>query len=179
MKYFFYCLFFGVLLIQVSCNNKPQSSSSATTSTKKQLDTVDTRLATDLSVFFNSQIQSAKLLEIKSTNKKVVELARQNEQLYTQMSNRLNGLSDEYEISLPAKPSAIAEKNLVVLRVTKLGLLDHAYLLQMLKDHNITIRETNVAKNIQCVPLKTFVLSNQAAIIKQAYALSALKDETP
>lgn len=61
----------------------------------------------------------------------------------------------------------------------KKSAFDHVYLLQMLKDHNATIREMNAAKNIQCAPLKTFVLSNQAAIIKQAYALAALKETTP
>ncbi|RYE17455.1 MAG: DUF4142 domain-containing protein, partial [Sphingobacteriaceae bacterium] len=103
----------------------------------------------------------------------------ENEQLYTTMSNRLNNLSEEYNIQLPAKLTATAEKNMVSLRVTKLTQLDHAYLLQMLKDHNVTIRRTNAAKNIQCLPLKAFVVSNQAAIIKQAYALSTLKDVTP
>lgn len=180
MKYCFYCLFLCVMLIQVSCSNNQQSSSSATkTSAKKQLDTADLRLANDLSVFFTNQVQTAKLVEIKTTNKTVGNLTKQNEELYATMSNRLNNLSEEYNIELPAKLAADAEKNLVNLRVAKLALLDHAYLLQMLKDHNIIIRETNAAKNIQCVPLKTFVLSNQSAIIKQAYALSALKDATP
>ena len=180
MKYCFYLLFFGVMLSQVSCSNKQQKSSSATQiSAKKQLDTADAHLATDLSVFFTSQVQAAKLIETKSTNKKVTDLASQNEQLYTQLSTRLNTLSDEYAIVLPAKPADQAGKNLVSLRAAKLSLLDHAYLLQMLKDHNVMIREINAAKNTQCVPLKAFVLSNQADIIKQAYALSALKDETP
>lgn len=179
MKYCFYCLFFMMMLIEVSCSNNQKDNSSATTSAKKQLDTADIHLATDLSIFFTSQVQAAKLVETKTTNQKVNDLAKQNEQLYTTMGNRLNNLSEEYDIELPAKPSAEAEKNLVSLRVAKTALLDHAYLLQMLKNHNITIREINAAKSIQCVPLKTFVVSNQSGIIKQAYALSALKEETP
>ncbi|RYE33171.1 MAG: DUF4142 domain-containing protein [Sphingobacteriaceae bacterium] len=179
MKYCFYGLFFSVMLIQISCSNNQQNKSATESTTKKQLDTADLHLANDLSVFFTNQVQSAKLVEIKSTNKTVVDLAKQNEQLYTNMGNRLNSLSDEYNIQLPAKMSATADKNLVSLRVTKLARLDHAYLLQMLKDHNITIREINAAKNIQCLPLKAIVISNEAAIIKQAYALSALKDATP
>ncbi|RYE32794.1 MAG: DUF4142 domain-containing protein [Sphingobacteriaceae bacterium] len=179
MKYCFYCLFFVVMLVQISCNNNQQNQSASANPAKKQLDTADLRLANDLSVFFTSQIQAAKLVEVKTTNKTVGDLARENEQLYTTMSNRLNNLSQEYNIQLPAKPTESAEKNLVVLRAKKLAMLDHAYLLQMLKDHNIAIRETNAAKNIQCLPLKAFVLSNQSAIIKQAYALSALKDATP
>ncbi len=180
MKYCFYCLFFMLILAEVSCSNNQKNNTSATENTaKKQLDTADLRLANDLSVFFTSQVQSAKLVEIKTTNKTVANLAKQNEQLYTTMGNRLNGLSDEYNIQLPAKTSATADKNLVSLRVAKLAMMDHAYLLQMLKDHNIIIREINAARNIECLPLKTFVVSNQADIIKQAYALSALKDKTP
>lgn len=180
MKYFFYNLFFMLMLINFSCSNNSQNNTgTSTTAQKKRLDTADIRLANDLSGFFTSQVQAAQLVQARGSGKKVKELAKQNEQLYTQMGNYLNNLSEEYQVKLPAQLSPTTDKNLAELKAIKTARIDHAYLLQMLKDHNITIRETNAAKNVECVPLKTFVVSNQSAIIKQAYALSALKDITP
>ncbi len=115
----------------------------------------------------------------KASTQKVKELAKQNAVLYAEMGKHLNDIAAEYNITLPFALSPKAEKNFTDLKVIKTASLDHAYLLQMLKDHNRIIRKTNAAKNIQCVPLKMFVVSNQAAIIKQAYALADLKDETP
>ena len=155
------------------------TDSTATSSAKQPIDTADTRLAQDLSIFCNSQIEAAKLAETKASTKNAKTFAKQNEQLYTQLSNHLNQISDNYAIQLPAELSATAQKNLQDLKAVKGSGFDHVYLLRMLKDHNATIREYNAAKNIQCIPLKMFVGSNQAAIIKQAYAISDLKDKTP
>lgn len=115
----------------------------------------------------------------KASTQKVKELAKQNAVLYAEMGKHLNDIAAEYNIKLPSALSPEAEKNFTDLKVIKTASLDHAYLLQMLKDHNRIIRETNAAKNIQCLPLKMFVVSNQSAIIKQAYALAALKETTP
>ncbi|WP_299291522.1 DUF4142 domain-containing protein [uncultured Mucilaginibacter sp.] len=165
------------------CNGTGKTASgdsiATAASTKQPIDTADARLAKDLSIFCNSQVEAAKLAETKASTQKVKNFAKQNEQLYTQLSNHLNQISESYNIKLPAEPSATAQKNLQDLKEIKSSSFDHAYLLQMLKDHNATIREYNAAKNIQCIPLKMFVGSNQAAIIKQAYAISDLKDKTP
>lgn len=179
MKYCFYCLFFVSILSIFSCTNNHQNTTAATLPSKQKLDTADARLANDLSMFCTTQVQAAQLVQTKTTAQKVKGLAKQNEQLYTTMGNYLNNVSVGYNIKLPSALSPEAEKNFTDLKVIKTASLDHAYLLQMLKDHNRIIRKTNAAKNIQCVPLKMFVVSNQAAIIKQAYALADLKDETP
>lgn len=155
------------------------SDSTATTSAKQPIDTADTRLAKDLSIFCNTQIEASKLAETKASTKNVKTFAKENEQLYTGLSNNLNQISETYAVKLPAELSAIAKENMQKLKAIKRASFDHAYLLQILKDHNAMIREYNAAKNIQCIPLKIFVGSNQAAIIKQAYAISDLKDKTP
>ncbi len=153
-------------------------STATSASAKQPIDTADARLAKDLSIFCNTQIEAAKLAETKASTQSVKTFAMQNEQLYTGLSNHLNQISENYAIKLPAALSAAAQKNLQDLKAIKGASYDHAYLLQMLKDHNAMIREYNAAKNIQCIPLKMFVGSNQAAIIKQAYAISDLKDKT-
>lgn len=129
--------------------------------------------------FVNSQVEAAQLAANKASTQNVKVFAKQNAQLYSGLSNYLNQISENYTVKLPAELSATAKENLQNLEAIKGPSFDHAYLLQMLKDHNTMIREYNAAKNIQCVPLKTFVLSNQSTIIKQAYALSDLKDKTP
>jgi len=154
-------------------------STAATASSKQPIDTADIRLAKDLSVFCISQIEAAKLAETKASTKNVKTFAKQNEHLYTELGNHLNHISEEYAIKLPAEASATSKENFQSLKAIKGESFDHAYLLQMLKQHNAVIREYNAAKNIQCIPLKMFVGSNQAAIIKQAYVLSDLKDQTP
>jgi len=159
--------------------NTSGDSTATTASAKQPIDTADTRLAKDLSVFCVSQIEAAKLAETKASTKNVKTFAKQNEQLYTELSNHLNHISEEYAIKLPAEASATSKENFQILKAIKGASFDHAYLLCMLKDHNAIIREYNAAKTIQCIPLKMFVGSNQAAIIKQAYAISDLKDKTP
>ncbi|MEX8548359.1 MAG: DUF4142 domain-containing protein [Mucilaginibacter sp.] len=183
MKNSFLILFIALIatgFYSCSGNGKNASTdSTATTSAKQPMDTADTHLAKDLSIFCNNQVEAAKLAQTKASTQKVKTFAKQNEQLYAQLSNHLNQISESYNIKLPAEQSATAQKNLQDLKAVKGSSLDHAYLLRMLKDHNATIREYNAAKNIQCIPLKMFVGSNQAAIIKQAYAISDLKDKTP
>lgn len=160
MKYCFYCLFFVSMLVGFSCTNNHQNTTAATLPSKQKLDTADARLANDLSTFCTTQVQAAQLVRTKTTAQKVKDLAKQNEQLYTTMGNYLNNVSEEYAIKLPAALSPDADKKLSDFKSIKTALLAHAYLLKMLKDHNATIREMNAAKNIQCAPLKTFVLSN-------------------
>ncbi|RYE22752.1 MAG: DUF4142 domain-containing protein [Sphingobacteriaceae bacterium] len=91
----------------------------------------------------------------------------------------LNRVSENYAVALPASLSATATKELQDLKAIKEASFDHAYLLQMLKDHNKMIRENNAAKHIQCMPVKLFVVSYQGTILKQAYALADLKGQTP
>jgi predicted outer membrane protein len=164
-----------------SGNGKNTSADSVSTAatTKQPIDTADARLAKNLSIFCNTQIEAAKLAGTKASNKNVQTFARQNQELYSGLSNHLNQIAESYAIKLPAEPSSTAQKNLQDLKEVKGSSFDHAYLLRVLKDHNAMIREYNAAKNIQCVPLKIFVGSNQAAIIKQAYTISDLKDKTP
>lgn len=176
-KYCFYALFFVFLPIIFSCSNHSQNNTPVTQ--KQSIDTADLRLATDLSVFCSSQVEAAKFTQTKTSAQKVKDLAKQNQQLYAGLGKYLNNISLDYDLKLPSLLSPIASKKLTDLKAIKIALLAHAYLLQSLKDHNIIIREINAAKNIQCTPLKTFVISNQSAIIKQAYALSALKDVMP
>ncbi len=165
-----------------ACSGSGKNGSTDRTTTaiaKQPIDTADTRLAKHLSVFCNSQVEAAQLAANKASTQNVKVFAKQNAQLYSGLSNYLNQISENYTVKLPAELSATAKENLQNLEAIKGPSFDHAYLLQMLKDHNTMIREYNAAKNIQCVPLKTFVLSNQSTIIKQAYALSDLKDKTP
>ena len=166
------------------CNGTGKTASgdsiATAASTKQPIDTADARLAKDLSIFCTIQIKAGQLAETKAKTKEVINFSKQNTQLYKQLGNNLNKISTEYDISLPAKlPIIRIENELQSLSDIKGASFDHAYLLQMLKDHNAMIREYNAAKNIQCIPLKMFVGSNQAAIIKQAYAISDLKDKTP
>ena len=182
MRYSFYCLFFVLALINFSCSNAPQNSNIAATdqSTKKEaIDTADTHLANDFSVFFTSQVNAAQLAETKASSQKVKDFARQTIRLYTQLNNKLNNISANYAINLPAPATAVSKENFKRLESIKQSSFDHQYLLQMLKQHNIMIREFNAAKNIHCMPLKIFSVSNQGDIIKQAYATSALKEVTP
>lgn len=160
-------------------NAGTDSASLQNKSTKQAIDTAGTRLANDLSIFCSSQVQAAQLAQTKASTQKVKKFAKENEEIYAKAGINLNRVSDNYAVSLPAPLSAIATKELQDLKAIKGASFDHAYLLQMLKDHNKTIREINAAKNIQCVPVKLFVISNQAAIIKQAYTLSDLKGQTP
>lgn len=182
MKYSFYCLFFVLLMTVYSCTNNQQKNSSAAedqSSQKEVIDTADTRLAKDLSVFCTTQIEAGKMAVTKASTQKVKEFGKQSVDLYSDLSRRLNSLSERYAIQLPAAATSASTEKLQKLKVIKGSSFDHAYLLQMLKDHNATIREINAAKNIQTISLKAFTTSNQAAIIKQAYALSDLKDKTP
>ncbi len=181
-----FCVILIALIFTILCSCSDTGKNSATDSsaqnrepTKEPIDTADTRLANDLSVFCTSQINAARLAATKASTQKVKAFAKQNMQLYTELGNHLNQISEDYKIKLTAAPYATSKENLQHLNDIKGPSFDHAYLLQMLKDHNTMIREYNAAKNIQCVPLKTFVLSNQSTIIKQAYALSDLKDKTP
>lgn len=96
-----------------------------------------------------------------------------------QLNKNLNRIAESYQVRLPAALSVTSENNFKDLKRVKGASFDHAYLLQMLKDHNGMIRRINAAKNIQCFPIKLFVISNQVAIIKTAYVLSDLKDQTP
>lgn len=183
MKNNFRILFIALTTIGFyACSRSGKNASgdsTTTTSAKQPIDTADTRLTKDLSVFCVSQIEAAKLAETKASTKNVKTFAKQNEQLYTELSNHLNHISEEYAIKLPAEASATSKENFQSLKAIKGASFDHAYLLRMLKDHNAMIREYNASKTIQCIPLKMFVGSNQAAIIKQAYAISDLKDKTP
>lgn len=146
---------------------------------KKAIDTSDTRLANDLSIFCTSQINAAQLAETKALTSKVKAFAEQMKEQYMQLNKNLNRIAESYQVRLPAALSVTSENNFKDLKRVKGASFDHAYLLQMLKDHNGMIRRINAAKNIQCFPIKLFVISNQAAIIKTAYVLSDLKDQTP
>jgi predicted outer membrane protein len=182
LKYSFYHLFFVLILMVCACSNPQQNSNSAVTeqSAKKEaIDTADTRLANDLSVFCTSQVNAAKLAQTKASTQKVKKFAKETAEIYAQLNTRLNVVAEKYDIVLPAAVPASASAKIKQLSAIKEALFDHEYLLQMLKLHNITIREINAAKNIHCIPLKMFVVSNQGAIIKQAYALSDLKEQTP
>lgn len=184
MKNKFYLAITAVVLAAFyACSGTGKNAltdSTATSSAKKPIDTADTRLANDLSVFCTIQIKAGQLAETKAKTKEVRDFGKQNAELYKQLGNSLNRFSTEYDISLPAKlPIIRIENELQRLKAIKGSSFDHAYLLQMLKDHNAMIRAYNAAKNIQCIPLKMFVGSNQAAIIKQAYSISDLKDKTP
>ena len=175
-------LLFIVLVGFYACSGSGKSASADSTplnSKKEAIDTADTRLANDLSVFFTSQVNAAQLAVTKASTQKVKEFAKQTAQLYTRLGNSLNSMSKTYAVTLPAVPTAVSKENLQQLTAIKGASFDHAYLLQMLKQHNVMIREYNAAKNIQCIPLKIFVGSNQADIIKQAYVISDLKDKTP
>ncbi len=184
MKNNFHILLLALVAISFyAClgNKKETATDSAVTtaSAKQPIDTADARLAKDLSNFCTSQIEAAQLAETKASTKKVKAFAKENVKIYTELSNHLNSIAEEYAIKLPAEPLAMAKENIQKLSAIKEASFDHAYLLQMLKDHNAMIRENNAAKNIHCMPLKIFVGSNQAVIIKQAYAISDLKDKTP
>jgi predicted outer membrane protein len=162
-----------------SGKNASADSTSVNNSGKQPIDTADTRLANDLSVFCTSQVNMAQLAEKKASTQKVKDFAKQSVELYTRLNTKLNLVSESYDIKLPAELTPAAKENFEHLSAIKEASFDHAYLLQMLKLHNAMIREYNAAKNIQCVPLKMFVASNQGDIIKNAYALSDLKDQTP
>lgn len=159
--------------------NAAADSAATNASAKQPIDTADLRLANDLSIFCQNQIEAAKMAETKASSQDIQNFAKQNAKLYEELSGHLNQISESYQIKLPADLSTATQKNLQDLKDVKGASFDHAYLLRMLKDHNATIREYNAAKNIQCIPLKMFVGSNQAAIIKQAYTISDLKDKTP
>ncbi|MGI4021549.1 MAG: DUF4142 domain-containing protein [Janthinobacterium lividum] len=160
-------------------NTAADSTSLQNASAKQAIDTADTRLANDLSIFCTSQVQAAQLAQAKASTQKVKKFAKENEEIYKKLDVSLNRISENYMVSLPAPSSATATKNIQDLKAIKGASLDHAYLLQMLKDHNRMIREINAAKHIQCVPVKMFVVSYQSTIIRQAYALSDLKEQTP
>lgn len=180
MRYSFYALFFVFSTIVVSCSNPQKTSSAETASTQKQaIDTADMRLARDFSVFFSTQINSSELAETKASSQKVKDFAKQTKELYERLGDRLNNISDDYEVKLPAELTPTAMAQIKDLKDIKGASFDHIYLLEMLKQHNIMIREFNAAKNIQCAPLKLFSISSQSDIIKTAYATSALKDKTP
>lgn len=182
MKYFFYPLFFMLMMAAVSCSNHPQNNNntaSDTSAQKQAIDTADTRLAKDFSVFITTQIQTSKLAETKSSNQKVKDFALKTVELYNRLNNRLNNISIEYQIKLPAELTSTAKSQIQDLKDIKSSSFDHDYLLQMLKQHNVMIREFNAARNINCVPLKVFSVSYQSDIIKHAYATSDLKDQTP
>ncbi len=159
--------------------NAADSASLQNTSAKKPIDTADTRLANDLSVFCTTQVQAAQLAQTKASTQKVKKFAKENEEIYTKAGINLNRVSENYAVSLPALLSANAAKELQDLKAIKGASFDHAYLLQMLKDHNRMIRENNAAKSIECMPVKLFVVSYQGTIINQAYALADLKEHTP
>jgi len=166
-----------------SCSSPEKNTSADSTaigseSKKQPVDTADTRLANNLSIFCTSQVNAAQLAETKASTSKVKAFAKQNALLYKELGNHLNQVSETFNIKLPAGPSAKSKENFQDLEGTKGASFDHAYLLQMLKDHNIMIRENNASKNVKCFPIKLFVISNQAAIIRQAYALADLKDQT-
>lgn len=184
MKKNFYIL--AVALISIgfyacsgSGKNAAADNTAQTALAKQPIDTADIRLVNDLSLFCTSQVNAAQLAETKASTKKVKEFAKQMTELYRGLSQNLNHVSEEYAVKLPAAATPAVTENMQKLSALKGASFDHAYLLQILKQHNIAIRECNAAKNVQCVPLKMFVVSNEAAIIKKAYAISALKDETP
>lgn len=181
LKYFFYSLFLSAIITVSACTNSQKSNSSTVieTTQKEKLDTADARLAHDISVFCTLQIKTATLAQTQATTQKVKDFGKQNTEIYSRLNNDLNRISESYKINLPATLSEKDNGNLNQLSAIKGASFDHAYLLEMLKFHNIMIREINAAKNIQCVPLKMFVVRNQGAIIKQAYALSDLKEQTP
>lgn len=179
MKYSFYHPFLILMLIICSCKQKNNSASTTSATQKQPLDTADTRLANDLSIFCTNQIKAAQLASKKASTQKVKAFGKETAQLYTQLSTNLNRISEKYNIELPAAATPASAKKYADLSAIKEASFDHAYLLQMLKQHNAIIREYNAAKNIQCFPLKLFVVSYQSAIIKQAYATSDLKDKTP
>ncbi len=181
MKNIFYSALIVIISIAFySCSGfgkkNTADSSTQNTSTKKTIDTADARLANDLSVFCNFQVKAGNLATTKASTQKVKAFGKQNAELYNRLSNNLNSLAEEYDIKLPAAATTVSTENMQKLTGIKEA-FDHDYLLQILKQHNITIREINAAKNIQCLPLKQFVISNQADIIKQAYAISDLKDK--
>ncbi len=177
MTHCFYCLFFVSMLIGISCTNNHQNAS--TTIEKQNLDTADERLARNLDIFCFDQVVIGEIASRISTNKAVKDFSKHNVNLYKGLGNILTPILVKYNIKLSVTTSDNLKIKVQKLKEIQRKSFAHAYLLQMLKDHNAIIRETNAAKNIQCAPLKTFVISNQAAIIKQAYALSALKDATP
>lgn len=182
MKYSFYYLVFMLTLMICSCSNPQQHNSATATeqSTKKEpIDTADTRLANDLSVFCTSQIKGGQLATTQASTQKVKDFGKQTIEIYTRLSNNLNLISEKYDIKLPATATSASEERLQKLKAIKGVSFDHQYLLQMLKQHNAMIREYNAAKHISCLPLKMFVGGNQGDIIKQAYAISDLKDKTP
>ncbi|MVN22104.1 DUF4142 domain-containing protein [Mucilaginibacter arboris] len=177
---------FSAFLISIgfyACSGSGKNASADSTaqnaSTKQPMDTADTRLANDLSLFCTNQVNEAQLATTKASTQKVKEFAKQAIELYNGLNKNLNHVSEDYAVKLPAAATPAITESLQKLSAVKGASFDHAYLLQTLKQHNAMIREYNAAKNIQCIPLKMFVGSNQAAIIKQAYAISALKDETP
>lgn len=159
--------------------NTSADSTALNNSAKQPIDTADTRLANDLSIFCTGQINAAQLAETKASTAKVKEFAKQTIQLYTRLNTKLNLVSESYDIKLPAELSSAAQEKYQHLKDIKGASFDHVYLLQMLKQHNAMIREYNAAKNVHCVPIKMFVASNQGDIIKNAYSLSDLKDQTP
>lgn len=181
-----FCVILIALIFTILCSCSNTGKNSATDSsaqnrepTKEPIDTADTRLANDLSVFCTSQINAAGLAATKASTQKVKAFAKQNALLYKELGNHLNQVLETFNIKLPAGPSAKSKENFQDLEGIKGASFDHAYLLQMLKDHNIMIRENNASKNVKCFPIKLFVISNQAAIIRQAYALADLKDKMP
>jgi len=183
MKKTFYISLTAVVLIAFygcSGTGKSNAADSSTNkgSKKEAVDTADARLANDLSIFCTSQVNAAQLAETKASTSKVKAFAKQNALLYKELGNHLNQVSETFNIKLPAGQSAKSKENFRDLDGIKGASFDHAYLLQMLKDHNIMIRENNASKNVKCFPIKLFVISNQAAIIRQAYALADLKDQT-
>jgi putative membrane protein len=184
MKNSFYIALIALASIGIySCSGSGKNAATESTAQnevkKDALDTADLHLANDLSVFCTNQVNAAKLAQTKASTQKVKKFGKEMAELYTQLNTRLNVVAETFNITLPAAVPAVATEKIEQLSGIKGASFDHEYLLQMLKQHNITIREINAAKNIKCIPLKMFVVSNQGAIIKQAYALSALKEQTP
>lgn len=165
-----------------SCSNPGKNISTDNTTTqtnltKEPIDTADARLAKDLSIFCTLQVKTGELASTKASTQKIKNFGNQCVELYTKLGNSLNLISEKYNIKLPAATTPVSARNMQELEAIKGATFDHAYLLQLLKQHNVMIREINAAKNIQCSPLKLFVISNQADIIRKAYASAALKDK--
>ena len=179
MKSIFFSAGIIICLSILSCSNSTQTNSQTADSAgnRQAIDTADTHLAKDFSIFFQTQTEASKLALQKAQSTKVKSFAKQTIDLYQGAGSKLNQISAEYAVNLPAGLSATAKAKLKDLADTKGSYFDNAYLLMMLKQHNIMIREFNAAKNIQCTPLKLFNLSNQSDIIKSAYAIADLKDK--
>lgn len=184
MKNSFYIALIALASIMFySCSGSGRNTATDSTAQievkKEAIDTADQRLARNLSLFCSHQIIAGKVASTKASNQKVKKLGKQTVELYTKLSTSLDPILIRYNIKFSVATTENSKAKIQKLSAIKEASFDHEYLLQMLKQHNIIIHEINATKNIQCILLKMFVGSNQVAIIKQAYAISDLKDKTP